>query len=410
MERRKFRVGKHYALPHAARIRFAMVIVMAPLLGGLGTLSADVVVSEIMYHPPSGDLEFLELENRGTQTVDLSGWELVRGVLFVSPDGTELAPASRVVICQDRDALSAATGIPAASLLGNWHGSLSNGGETVELRDAAGRVVEAIEFSDAPPFDFAADGRGPSLERVCLRQGASVAGNWSASEEDGGTPLEGNSRQICPPPLPVASSPVVINEIYYHPPEDVDDPAEEFVELHNRTDSRVDLHGWRLAGGVEYAFDRAAGPAEIPAGGFLLVGKDPARLAAATGIDVTSIAGPYEGQLSNFADDLELLRPGKVLIDRVAYQQDGVWPARADGLGSSLQLIDPDTSSALPQNWAVATNDRCSEPQRCVFVDNGVDVRWFENIDGSDPGFASLVRRPLADHLAGGRRHRRGDR
>src|SRR3989442_1560729 len=90
-------------------------------------------------------------------------------------------------------------------------------------------------------------------------------------------------------PLP----PVILNEIHYHPSRNAD-LNEEFVELLNRTDREVDLHGWALRGGVRFRFDRAAGPTLVPPRGFLLVARNPASLAGLSGAPAASIAGPFQ--------------------------------------------------------------------------------------------------------------------
>ena len=54
--------------------------------------TVDIVINEVMFDPPSDerDGEFIELFNRGTEAVDLSGWALVEGVDFAFPSGTVL--------------------------------------------------------------------------------------------------------------------------------------------------------------------------------------------------------------------------------------------------------------------------------------------------------------------------------
>ncbi len=369
-------------MSESVRRSHACIVVLVSLLWS-GTTEARVVVSEIMYHPSPGASEFVELTNAGDAFVDLSGWRISDGVAFAFPVGTVIAPGERVVVCNDRDALAAAIGAEPDDLLGDYDGLLSNGGERVELSDNVGSVVETFEYGDSPPYDPAADGTGRSLERVCLTANASRPGNWRASESIGGSPLEPSAATECPPPLAPAFSPIIINEIHYHPLDDAD-AAEEFVELYNRSDEPIDVHLWELSDAVTLVFDAAEGPTRIEPGGFLLVARARAGLAALSGFTEAEIAGPFAGRLSNFRDDVELRYPGGELAERVEYRQDGVWPARADGLGPSLQRVSAEVSGHLPQNWRVRG---CGDTTTCTLVANGADVRWFENLDGSDPGF-----------------------
>ena len=55
--------------------------------------SGSIVISEIMYHPyhavstaEDTKQEWIELFNRGTETVNLAGWRFSDGVDFVFPD------------------------------------------------------------------------------------------------------------------------------------------------------------------------------------------------------------------------------------------------------------------------------------------------------------------------------------
>ena len=72
----------------AARGLFFGSTVLLPLQAA----DQDVAVNEIHYHPASDDPrdEFIELHDRGSEWVDLSGWSFSRGVLFAR--GTIVPP------------------------------------------------------------------------------------------------------------------------------------------------------------------------------------------------------------------------------------------------------------------------------------------------------------------------------
>src|SRR5687767_12127674 len=61
-------------------------------------------------------------------------------------------------------------------------------------------------------------------------------------------------------------SQVVINEIMYHPSSE--NVAEEYIELHNRAVTNVNLGGWQISSGVQFTF---APNTIIPANGYLVV-------------------------------------------------------------------------------------------------------------------------------------------
>src|ERR1044071_4795739 len=66
-----------------------------------------------------------------------------------------------------------------------------------------------------------------------------------------------------------ASGGVVVNEIFYHAPDDLDDV--QFIELHNTGAQAVDLAGWKLARAVQYTFPATS---QIEGGGYLVLCKN----------------------------------------------------------------------------------------------------------------------------------------
>src|SRR5437899_6134585 len=112
----------------------------------------DIVINEIMYHPPFdlGELQYIELYNRGTTEVDLTKWSFTKGVHFVFPDKTRVPAGEYVVVCRNPKVFTANYGSDI-SALGNFTNHLSHGGEKVELSNARGTVIDAVKYSDHEP-------------------------------------------------------------------------------------------------------------------------------------------------------------------------------------------------------------------------------------------------------------------
>ena len=170
---------------------------------------SDVVINEIMYNPPQDrdDLQYIELYNPGSSAADLSGWAL-KGVKFVFPDKTEMAPGAYRVICSDRAAFAEHYGT-TIRVLGDFPGRLKHGGEKIELVDADGNTVDGVTYSDEEPWPVGPDGYSPSLERICPSASGSNPYNWAASqmpvmERATGTP--GRENDSFSPNLPPAIS------------------------------------------------------------------------------------------------------------------------------------------------------------------------------------------------------------
>lgn len=145
---------------------------------------------------------------------------------------------------------------------------------------------------------------------------------------------------LCSP----ARADVVINEIFYHAPDDIDDL--QFIELHNTGDKAVDLAGWRLSKGVKFRFPANA---TIDANGYFVVCKDLKVFKKHYGFDA---AGQYEGSLSHNKDQIELLDAAGKKRDGVKYGSRAPWPLAADGYGSSLERICPTAPGKDADNWA----------------------------------------------------------
>ena len=149
---------------------------------------------------------------------------------------------------------------------------------------------------------------------------------------------------------------IVINEIMYNhkllPPTN-NLPArpspESWLELYNRSGAPVDLTGWRLDGGIGYAF--SAGQT-IPAGGYLVVADDMSFMRAM--YPSIPMVGNFSGRLSGRTDHVILKDPSGNPADEVRYYDGGAWPGYADGGGSSLELRDPDADNSKPEAWAAS--------------------------------------------------------
>jgi hypothetical protein len=148
-------------------------------------LETDIVLNEVLYDPPRerADQEFIELHNRGSQAVDLSGFRFNKGITYVFPPNTVLAAGAYLVVAANPAAIEAAHGI--SGVHGPWEGTLSNGGELLRLLDRLDNVVDEVHYYDSGAWPKWADGGGSSLELLDPFQDNSVASAWEASDESG---------------------------------------------------------------------------------------------------------------------------------------------------------------------------------------------------------------------------------
>ncbi|MFW6146390.1 MAG: lamin tail domain-containing protein [Planctomycetota bacterium] len=152
--------------------------------------------------------------------------------------------------------------------------------------------------------------------------------------------------------------PLAVTEINYHPPAPTDDERAagfddnndfEFIELHNTASAPLDIRTVSLAVAIRFDFDDAA-IATLEADGYVLLvrNRDAFEMRYGTGLPV---AGEYLGKLDNAGETLVLRHGSGSEVLRFTYDDDGDWPAAADGDGFTLELIDPDGDYNDPANW-----------------------------------------------------------
>ncbi len=151
-----------------------------------GPVAQTVVINEIMYHAWQDNeeaLEYIELFNASGVAYDMSGWVL-DGVNFTNPPGTVISPGEYLVVCANEAEIFNAYGI--TNTLGNWAGQLQNGGERIDLRTDEWALIDSVRYNDKEPWPAAADGYGPSLERINAAADGDSYMNWQASRNSTG--------------------------------------------------------------------------------------------------------------------------------------------------------------------------------------------------------------------------------
>ena len=158
--------------------------------------------------------------------------------------------------------------------------------------------------------------------------------------------------------------PITFTEVHYHPltDDEVDQPL-EYVELFNPMVLDVDLSGWALTGAVGWTFPEGT---VVSAGDFIVVAASPDELQAATGY--VGALGPFERQLANSGERIELVSLSGRRIDSVAYQDVDPWTVLADGSGFTLAKLDLDAASDRAEHWTVST-----QLNGTPGADNGLD-------------------------------------
>ncbi|MHC4749321.1 MAG: chitobiase/beta-hexosaminidase C-terminal domain-containing protein [Planctomycetota bacterium] len=118
----------------------------------VGPVADNLRITEIMYNPQDTNdpndpnEEFIELKNIGTQTLNLKLVRFTNGIDFTFPS-VELEAGEYILVVRDIEAFTAQYGI-GYKIVGQYSGSLNNGGERIELEDAVGRTILNFRYRD----------------------------------------------------------------------------------------------------------------------------------------------------------------------------------------------------------------------------------------------------------------------
>jgi hypothetical protein len=152
--------------------------------------TGGLIINEIHYNSTFAWQEFIELYNNSGSAIDLSGYEFTSGIVLTFPGGATIA-AEEYILCvkDENDPLWDGAGYQ----IFEYNSNLSNQGQTIELEDGAGNVVDSVSYDDAAPWPEGHDEGTYSIELIDFEQDNDNGTNWSASSVSGGTPGQENS-------------------------------------------------------------------------------------------------------------------------------------------------------------------------------------------------------------------------
>src|SRR6185436_5002650 len=160
-------------------------------------------INEIMYNPITGQNndEYIELYNRSSVTQNMSGWRLRGGISYNFPSNVLIAPGGYLVVAENvSNLLAHYPNLNSGNTVGNYSGSLGNGGERIALLRTEPNVspgtngpvtntisilVGDVTYGDGGRWGNWADGGGSSLELIDPRSDNRQAANWADSDETG---------------------------------------------------------------------------------------------------------------------------------------------------------------------------------------------------------------------------------
>lgn len=229
----------------------------------------------------------------------------------------------------------------------------------IDPRLPGGAIAPGV-LSNTAPFNVTitqntrlfARNRNPNHANVTNASLTAIGGNPPIS-----TPWSGTTIAT----FVVATPPLRISEIMYHPPglgvvNDTNDPGNfEFVELVNVSGAPLSLIGFRFTNGIDFKFTATNSVTSLAAGGRVLVVRNRAFFLSRYPTLGSLIAGEFTGSLDNAGERIALIGPLWEPILDFRYENTN-YPA-TDGRGFSLVPVD---ENAPLNTWTNETQWRAS--------------------------------------------------
>ncbi len=335
--------------------------------------TGDLVINEFLANPEGGDtgFEWVELYNAGSETITVAGWTLDASTS--SFGGGDLL--ADVTIEAGGHLLIGAESVMDADIvlegfsLGNASGETADG---IQLRDCRGDVIDTVVYGPANGDGFVDDtgkvatslapppADGASLARLQdgLDTDDSQADFASEPEPTPGAPNPEREPVVC---VPAGAETVVLNEVVVNP--EGDDAGFEWIELFNPTSAPVSVAGWGIAAASDgeemgQIDARFPGGAEVPAGGFLVLGGPEVEEAdLVVGLSLGNGSGGDAVVLWDCAD---------TRIDSVLY-------------GSDNEDMVTDDRGAVVEPYVTSISSGGSLARVEDGVDTDVAVDWYDN-------------------------------
>jgi spore coat protein CotH len=144
-----------------------------------------LVITKINYNPyattstESDNLEFVEIQNTETSTVNLTGFYFKElGITYQFPANSSIIAGGSIFLASNPAAFQTKYGIPA---FGQFTRNLSNSSQKIVLADGFGNTIDAVEYLDVSPWPIEADGTGSYLELISPLLENDLGSNWIAS-------------------------------------------------------------------------------------------------------------------------------------------------------------------------------------------------------------------------------------
>jgi uncharacterized repeat protein (TIGR01451 family) len=242
-------------------------ITSTPTLTATPSSSMTVMISEVAWAgtAASSSDEWVELYNPGSSAVTITGWTLTDGSSPIVLSGS--VPAGGFFLLEDRQ--EAVSDVAADQISGAL--SLSNSGETLELLDGSGAVIDSAN-SNGGAWPAGSSSTYGTMERIFTVADSDIAwitntGVIKNGKDANGSNIWGTPKSFSSPtPTPtrtasptITRTPTITPTITSTPPTTrilqinevawmgtLASSSDEWIEIYNSSTKAVNLSGWKL--------------------------------------------------------------------------------------------------------------------------------------------------------------------
>lgn len=171
--------------------------------------SKDVVINEVLFDPNTNGVDFVELYNRSSKTIDLKdlnigSMDTLTGILkdtkSINEEGYLLFPETYLVISENGKAIKNqyATTNPQGFLDIVDLPTMNASDDVVTLSRKNGTVIDNLKYTSKMHFPLLVSTKGVSLERIDFNRPTDDKTNWNSASEAVGfaTPAYRNSQYL----------------------------------------------------------------------------------------------------------------------------------------------------------------------------------------------------------------------
>lgn len=261
--------------------------------------------------------EYFILQNSNSYAVDCSDWVLSGGISMAIPPGAVIPASGLLYVGREAVGFRARNVSPKAGekryLISGYDGQLSARGETIDLHDNFGNLINSVTYPG-----------NETLTQANLRVSEIMYAPSAPSIEE------------------LASDPTLSASDF------------EFLELVNNGSSNLDLSDAKFTEGLSLTF---ASGTVIPPGQRVIVVANEAAFEMRYGAGLP-IAGVYTGNLDNGGEQIQIIDAVGENVLEFSYNDN--WYSQTDGGGYSLVMLDPEATLVTDFDeaihWGVSQN------------------------------------------------------